>query len=195
MASRLILGLFLLAAAAARASDGVATPEREADWASRREEAKALRQKGAARKSEAEARFSAREKECFQKFRVIDCQQEARQQYIEASHEAQRIENAGLALERQVKKEELAQKDARRLAEAPQREADLKLREAETRIEREESASSRAAKSAGKEEKARIGAERHAAHEERLRRKQEAHERKVAEKMAKARQREAGKEE
>jgi colicin import membrane protein len=195
----LITGLILAAgctlpsAAVWAGSDGEAKPtlQQRADWDRRLEEAKKLQEDGVARRSEAMQAFEVRKKECFKKFRVSGCQQEAKQQYLQAANEARRIENDGKARERQVKKEELADRDARRLAREPEREADLRAREAEVRAEREHSESSRAEKLAEKEEQARAGAERRAAAEERQSKKREAHERKVAEKMAKARQREA----
>jgi colicin import membrane protein len=180
------------AAAWARSEDGAKpTPEQRADWDRRLEEAKRMQEEGGARKSEAMQAFEARKKECFKKFRVTGCQEEARQQYLQAAREARHVENDGKEMERRVRKEELADKDARRLAREPDREADLRAREAETRAEREHSESSRTEKLAEKDELARAGAERRAAAEERQRRKQEAHEKKLAERMAKARQREA----
>lgn len=175
----------------ASAEDAKPTPEQRADWDRRLEEARRMQEEGDARKSEALQAFEARKKECFKKFRVTGCQEEARQQYLQAAREARRVESDGRERERRVRKEELADKDARRLAREPGREAQLRAREAEVRAEREHSEGSRAEKLAEKEELARAGAERRAAAEERQRRKQEAHEKKVAERMAKARRREA----
>ncbi|MBS1189926.1 MAG: biopolymer transport protein TolA [Rhodocyclaceae bacterium] len=193
LAARLIFVAGYLAASAVAwaQSDGARpAPDQRADWDRRLEEARGLQEKGTALEQQAKEAYEARKKACFKKFRVAGCQQEARDEYVEAANEARRIENDGKARERQVKKEELADEDARRLAREPQRQADLQAREAEIRAEQEHSESTRAAKLAEKEEQARIGAERRAADEERLRKKQEAHQRKVAEKMAKARQRE-----
>lgn len=166
-------------------------PEQRADWEQRLVEAKALQKQGATRNSEAKEAFEAKKKECFKKFRVTACQEEARQKYVQAANEARRIENEGKAREREVKKERLADKDARQLAQEPGREADLRAREAETKAVREHSESTREAKLTKKEEKARAGTQRRAADEERLKNKQEQHERKLAERMEKARQREA----
>lgn len=191
----LILGagcLFSGGAAWAQSEDEAKpTQEQRADWDRRLQEAKEVQKDGSTRNKEAKAAFEARKLACFKKFRVNSCQHEARQEYLQSANEARRIENEGKALERQVRKEELADKDARRLAQEPQREADMKDREAETRAEREQAESLRAAKIVHKEEQARAGAERQAAAEERRRKKQEDHDRKVAEKMEKARQREA----
>lgn len=191
LAACLILAAGSLVLPVAASAEDAAGPsaEQRADWASRLEEAKALQEQGVARQKDAKQVFETRKMECFKKFRVTDCQQKAKQQYIQATNEARRIENEGKAREQEVRKEELADKDARRLAREPKREAELRAREAEVRSEREQADSTRAARLAEKEEQARVGAERRAADEERLRRKQEAHQKKVAEKMEKARQR------
>lgn len=167
------------------------TPAQRADWEQRLAHASELAEKGQALKSEAKERFEARKKECLRKFRVNACEYDAKQDYVQATHEARRIENDGKALERQVRKEQLAGEDARRLADAPRRAAELEAREAAARAERGRDEEARAEKLAEKEAQARAGAERRAAAEERLRKKQEKHDRKVAEKMAKNRQREA----
>lgn len=186
----LTAGLFLFAASPAAAESGP-SPEQAADWQRRLDYAKEREGLAAAMKSEATELFETRKKECFRKFRVNACQHEAKQQYVQTTTEARRIENEAKALERQVKKEKLADKDARYLEEAPQRAADLQVREIETGARRELSAGSEAGKLGHKEEQAREGAARAAANEERLREKRERHERRVAEKMEKARQREA----
>lgn len=173
--------------------DDAAGPAQEqtAAWSRRLAEAQDLQKTGAAREMAAKEALEARTKACYRKIRVNACRNEARQEYIQEAHEAHRIENEGKAQERAVKKEQLADKDTRHLAEAPRREAELAAREAATRAEREQAKSSQAGKLAAKEEKARVGAERRVAEEERRRKKQERHEKQVAEKMEKARQQEA----
>lgn len=165
------------------------TPEQVADWDRRLNEAKAMQSQGGARKEEARQVFETRSQGCFQKFRVNACRHEAKQAYLQGSREGSRIENEGKALERAVKKEQLADHDARHLALAPQREAELAARAAEAQAEHEQADSSRAKILAAKEAKARVGAERQAAEGERRRHKQEQHARKLAERMEKVRQR------
>lgn len=192
MAARLILGFCLFAGGVACAADNAGpSPEQEADWQRRLAVAKSLQDKGKELKQQAEADYDLRYKACWEKFRVIDCRLEAKQDMVRATREARRIENEGKEQERQVKKEQLADKDARYLEEAPQREADLRAREAETRDVREKEAAERADKQHAKEAKAAEGSARAAAAEQRRREKQAKHERDVAEKMEKARRREA----
>lgn len=190
-----ILAAVLLSAAALplpAAAESGPSEEQAADWQRRLDYAKGLQARAAGMREAASQAYQAREKECFRKFRVNDCRQEAHQEQVRVDAEARRIDNEGKALERQIKKEQLADKDARRIEEAPQREADLRERQRETAALREQSAAERADKLKKKEAHAAKGAERAAANEERLRKKREAHERKLAEKMEKTRRREAG---
>lgn len=191
MVASLIAGLFLALGTARAADEPGPTPERRADWDQRLEQAKSLQKQAVEQKALAKAAYEARQKECYKKFRVYACQEEARREYVEAAAKARRVENEGKTRERQVKKEELADKDARRLAEEPQREAERQAREDKAWSEREHSAATAAEKLQAKEQKAAAGAARAAADEERVRKKREQHERKVAEKMEKARRQKA----
>lgn len=190
-----LLSALLLAVPAgnARAGDDAGGPsaEQQAAWNDSLAKAKDLQQEGQKKKAAAEKVYDNEKLACNKKFRVYDCQAEARQRYIPIVKEARRLENEGKAIERQVKKEQLADKDQRRRDAAPQREADLRQREAEATAVRKAAEVRREQRQTGKEEKAVEGAKRRAANEERLRLKREKHEQKVAEKMEKARQREA----
>jgi len=181
----------LLTAAAWPVRAAGPSPEQEADWERRLQEARSLQEQGAARKARAKEVYEARSEACFDKFRVNARQYDAKQEYVQATHEARRVENQGKALERAVRKERLADKDARRLAEAPRRQAELAAGEVATQADREAAEERRQARLLSREERAEAGAGRREAEEERLRRKQESHQRKVAEKMEKARRREA----
>lgn len=187
---RLAAGLFLLAwlLPLAAAEPGA---DHTADWEQRLQAAKTQQSAGKTQRTAAKSRYEAEKKICFKKFRVTDCQEDARRLYIISTNEARRIENQGLAAERQVKKEQLADKDASYAAEAPARAANLQEREAETKAERAKSESKRAAKLAEKEKKAATAASRYARDAERREKKRAGHEKQVAEKMEKARRREA----
>lgn len=187
----LVAGLALSAAALA-ADSPQPTPEQRADWDRRLENARSLQEEGSAHRDEAERQFEARKQECLKKFRVYDCQEEARREYVKAVNESRRLINQGKALERLVHKEELADSDARRAAEAPQREAELREREERVRAEREKEQAVAGNKQQKKEQEAGVGAARAAAHAERVRQKREEHERRLAEKREKTAQHEAG---
>lgn len=167
-------------------------PARKADWDRRLTIAQAQQQAGKAKKAEAKKLFEAEKVACFEKFRVTDCQEEARRRYVVSTNEARRIENDGLALERQVKKEQLADKAARYEADAPLRAADRAQREAKVAEARQKSEEKRSRKIASQQEKTKQGAERRARDAERLEKKKARHEQKVAEQMAKSKRRAAG---
>lgn len=191
LAARLILLTALVLASAHAEDKSGATPEQKADWETRLNYAKALQKDGKEKKSAAVSKYEATKVACFKRFRVTDCQEDARTVYIKATAEARRIENRGLALERQIKKERLADKDARHIEEAPEREADLKQREADTAAERAQAEEQRAKTLADKKRKAEENTAKRAKEAEKRLKKQEKHEKMVAEKMEKARRREA----
>ena len=166
-------------------------PALKADWDRRLEEAKAQQNAGKAQKAAARQLFESEKVACFKKFRVTDCQEDALGRYQISTKEARRIENDGLAKERQVKKEQLEDKDKRYIAEAPERAADRAKREATTAENRQKKTETIARKLAEKQKKASDGADRHARDAERLEKKRLRHEKKVAEQMEKAKAREA----
>lgn len=162
-----------------------------ADWEARLAKGKALKGESKDRKNEATATFEAAKLACQKKFRVYECHDEARERYVLAIKEARRLENEGAAIERQVKKEQLADKDQRHRDEVPQREADLKEREAAVAADQQQAAAKHDKLQAKKAQQEAEGPEKRAADDERIRLKREKHERTVAKKMEKARQREA----
>lgn len=168
------------------AADGGSSPEQQADWQQRLDGAAALQAEARARQAEAGERLEQKKTECFKKFRVNACQEEARAEHMAAMREARSLENQGKAQERAVKKEQLAEQDKRRAEAVRQREADLRVRETETATARQASAAEEAAARAAKATKAEEGARRKAAEEEKQRKKQADHEARVAEKMRKA---------
>ncbi|RIX48404.1 MAG: hypothetical protein D3M94_05845 [Rhodocyclales bacterium GT-UBC] len=176
---------------AATAGEDGPSAEQQADWAARLDKAAALQADGKARQAEAERVFAAKDAECQHSFLVNACHSAANKEYIGASRIGKNLENEGKAIERQVKKEQLSDRDARRAAAAPQRLEELRQREAETSAERDEKAARAAATLADKERKAAEGAKRKAADAERLRKKQEEHDAKVAAKKAQAERRAA----
>ena len=160
--------------------------EQEADWGRRLEKSGQLQAQGKAQKQAADKLYDAKYKACYEKFQVNACRDEARRENAQLTNEARRVENEGKALERQVKKEQLSDKDARYQAEADQRAADLKAREAETSSERRASADHEATQRADKERQAEEGSKRHAENAERLRKKQAEHQARVDKKKAEA---------
>ena len=176
----------LLAIATASADEDLA-----ASWQTRLDRAAELQARGKAMNGEAKQRFSERSALCAEKFMVNACREEARQDYLQASRAADRLDYEGKNLERQVKREQLAERERQRESEAPQRAAELQERAEETAAARQAAADQAAAKQAGKAQQALVGEQRKAAAEEKQRQKEAAHAAKVATQKARAEQRAA----
>jgi colicin import membrane protein len=181
----------LLATAPLAAAESQAPAELQADWDKRITQASALQREGSQRQAEAEKLFEQSQSDCYKKFLVNSCIGDARKVYTKSHNEARLLENEGKAIERQVKKEQLSDSDLRRAAQAPQREADLQAREAETSALSKASAEEQAAQEADKVRKAAEGSKRKAADAERLAKKQAEHEAKVTAHKEKAARRSA----
>ena len=179
----LVLGFSALATAAGP------SPVQEADWKHRLEKATALQAEGRKRLSAADKVLAKQEAECNDKFRVNDCREEARAEYRPLAREARAMDSEGKALEREVRREQLADRDKRLADEAGQREADLKAREAETAAARQAAQDKESVTRADKTRQAREGARRKAAEAEKSRAKRERHEARNAKKMRAAERR------
>ena len=150
---------------------------READWNARLERAGAMK---------ADAEYEAERLACQKKFLVNSCIDKARDKQVEVRRATRAQELEGTLLEREVRRERFAAKEAQRAAEAPVREAERATRvdEVEARrvadeARREQAREDKALKA---EEGARAKAEREAAH----RRKVEAHDAERAKRKAEA---------
>ena len=181
----------LLVAGPLAAAESPAPAELQADWDKRMIQASELQREGSQRQAEAEKLYEQSQRDCQKKFLVNSCLGDARKVYTKSHNEARLLENEGKAIERQIKKEQLSDSDLRRAAQAPQREADLQVRETETSALRKVSADEQAAQEADKARKAAEGSKRKAADAERLAKKQAEHEAKVTAKKEKAARRAA----
>lgn len=189
VAAQLILGLAL--SFSALAADDGAGAEQQADWESRLARAAELQSEGKARQATAEQSYAEKDAACFRKFLVNACRAEAHSAYVAASRVGKNLENKGKAVERQVKKEQLIDKDNQHRAAAPQHEADLQLREADTLAARQAAEADAAAQRADKLRKAEEGSRRKAAEAEKQRKKQLEHEARQAAAQEKAERRAA----
>jgi colicin import membrane protein len=176
----------LAISASALAADGGTAADQSADWQQRLDKAAALQAEARSRRVAADQLLEDTKADCFKKFRVTACQDEARSEHQGAMREARRLENEGKALEREVRKEQLTDKDKRRAETARQHEAELKVRETETAAARQTAEAETAAALAGKARKAAEGERRKAAAEEKQRKKRADHEARIAEKSRKA---------
>jgi colicin import membrane protein len=167
-------------------ADSAPSAEQQADWARRLDKAAALQAEGKALKEAADARHTEQATACAEKFRVNACRDEVGLTHIRAVNEARRVENEGKALERQVKKEKLSDKDARYAAEADERAAERTKREASTAVSRQQAADKESSELSNKAAQAVEGRQRRAADAERQAKKQAEHQARVEQQKAKA---------
>jgi len=171
---------------AAHAAEDVGSAEQRADWAQRLDKAKALEGEAKQRRQAAEQVRKDKDAECAQRFQVNACLKESLNEYTQIEHQVRRLENDGQAIEREVRKEQLKEKDARLQADSARKAAELPAREAETTADRQAAESREAEIRSKKAIKAEAGEKRKAAEAEKLRQRQAAHAARVAEKMHKA---------
>lgn len=174
------------------AAESGPSPEQMADWQQRLDRAAALQAEAKQRQAEADGILETKSVECRKKFLVNSCLESASREHVAASREASRLENQSKAMQREVKKEQLTDKDKRRAEEAPEHDAEMARRKSEVAAERQTAEEQAAAHKAAKEKKAAEGASRKAAEAEKHRRKVEEHEARVAAKKQQAEQRSAG---
>jgi colicin import membrane protein len=176
---------------AALAEESGASAELQASWQERLDKAASLHDDSKALKEEGIKRSKQKYLECDKKFLVNACRTEADREYLKTTHEARRLEAESRALEREVKKEQLADREKRRLEEAPQHEAEMQARETDTASSRQATEQKIEAERADKAKKAAEGEKRKAEQAEKHRQKQEAHAAKVAAKKLEAERRAA----
>jgi len=172
------------------AGEGV-DPAVQQDWKVRLERAAAMQAEGRLRRAEAERVLAEKDAGCASRFLVNSCRNDNQEEYMRAARQARQLENEGNAIERQVKKEQMSERDRQYRAEAPKRAADLQARQAETEAARREAEERTASILADKEKKAEAGARRKAAAAAEHQRKVREHEAKVAAKMKQAAERSA----
>lgn len=176
---------------AAQAEEPAVVGDLPSSWQERLDKAAALHDEGKALKEAAIQRKTQKYEECDKKFLVNACRSEADREYLKTTHEARRLEAESRSLERQVKTEQLADREIRRIEESPQREAEMRGREADTAASRQAAEQRIEAERADKAKKAAEGEKRKAEQAEKHRQKQEAHAAKVAAKKAEAERRAA----
>lgn len=188
-----VAGLIALwaAAPAALAADAVGSPEQLTAWQQRLDKADALKAEGQAKQEEADRRLREQDEACQKKVLVNDCRNQARKAHLATTREARHLELEGKDLARQVKAEQVAERQRRQEADAPRRAAELQARQEQTAAARQAAEDKAAATRADKAQKAVEGQRRKAAEAEKLRRKQAEHEARVAAKMEKAARRKA----
>lgn len=188
-----VAGLILLLALpfAALAAEGEVSAEQQAAWQVRLDKAAALQAEGKALQDEADELLTKRNTECATKFLINDCRNAAAREHLKTTREARRLEIDGRAIEREVKREQLSDRNRAQAEEAPRRAADLELRQAEAMSARQVTEDKIAATRAAKAAKAAEGEKRKIAEAEKQRKKQADHDARVAKKVHEAEQRAA----
>lgn len=171
---------------AALAADGSVSAEQQAAWQARLDKAAALQAESKARQDEADALLEQRNEVCATKFLINDCRNAAAKEHLKTTREARRLEIDGKAMEREVKREQLSDRNREKAEEAPRRAADLELRQAESMNARQAAEDKMAASRAAKAAKAAEGQKRKIAEAEKQRKKQADHDARVAKKVREA---------
>lgn len=188
-----VAGLIVLLALpfAALAAEVEVSADQQAAWQMRLDKAATLQAESKARQDEADELLVKRNAECATKFLINDCRNAAAREHLKTTREARRMEIDGRAMEREVKREQLSDRNRVQAEEAPRRAADLELRQAESMNARQAAEDKMAATRAAKAAKAAEGEKRKIAEAEKLRKKQADHDARVAQKMREAEQRAA----
>lgn len=188
-----VAGLIVLLALpfAALAAEDEVSADQQAAWQMRLDKAATLQAESKARQDEADELLVKRNAECATKFLINDCRNAAAREHLKTTREARRLEIDGRAMEREVKREQLSDRNRVQAEEAPRRAADLELRQAESMNARQAAEDKMAATRAAKAAKAAEGEKRKIAEAEKQRKKQADHDARVAQKMREAEQRAA----
>ncbi|MGB4066231.1 MAG: hypothetical protein WBK19_20580 [Azonexus sp.] len=186
-----VAGLIVLLALpfAALAAEGEVSADQQAAWQMRLDKAAALQAESKARQDEADELLANRNAECATKFLINDCRNAAAREHLKTTREARRLGIDGRAIEREVKREQLSDRNRVQAEEAPHRAADLELRQAESMNARQAAEDKMVATRAAKAAKAAEGEKRKIAEAEKQRKKQADHDARVAQKKREAEQR------
>jgi colicin import membrane protein len=184
----LVAGLIalLVMPLAALAAENEADAARQAAWNERLSAAAAMQAESKVKQGAAKQLLEQKNLDCTHRFLVNACRDEAYRGYLKSVRENRRLENDGKALEREVKKEQAAERQKRVAEAAPERAAERQEREVETAEARRASEEKAETTRAGKVQKSAEGVRHKAVEAEKLQRKQAAHEARVAEKKKQA---------
>lgn len=186
-----IVSAFLLLLPAAALAQVDSRPLSDAERSERLARASRLQDEAARLQQEADARLKTANDACYKKFLVSSCLEEAKKAHTQETRAATRMEQEGKEIERDVKRRDVAARDAQRAVDAPRREAEQKAQGEAYRAEEAQRAEERAAKVADKERKAAENRQQLAEEQAKRQKKLEAHKAKEAKAAEKRRAREA----
>jgi hypothetical protein len=186
----LLLSLLPLAASAQVNSEPLSAAEKT----EKLDRARVLKTEAAEAQKAADAKQKTANEACYKKFQVSSCLDAAHKEHTASTREAKRKDLEAGEIERDVKRREVAVKDAQRAADAPVKAAAEKAKGEAYREGEAKKADTRSAKAIKKEREAAQGREKHA--KEQARREQKAaaqikKDEKVAEKRRKREKRQA----
>ncbi|MCK6389840.1 MAG: hypothetical protein L6Q40_02285 [Azonexus sp.] len=164
-----------LGASSAALADSAPTPEQVLDWQERMARAEKLQAQGKARREEAEAQFASQRTACETRFFVTACVEDARRAMLEQTRAGRSTENTGLALAREIQKEQQVDRERRLAAAQPARAAELAQRAAAVEAAQAQDAQQHQQQVDDKARRAAEGARRKQEAEARVARKQAEH--------------------
>jgi hypothetical protein len=166
-------------------------PYDEVERAERLARAAELKREAGRLQEEADARHKAASAACYKKFLVSGCLEDARKAHTQESRIATRMDLEGTEMERDVKRRDVAAREAQRAIDVPRREAEQKAQGEAYRAEEAQRAEERAAKVADKERQAAENRQKLAEEQAKRQEKLEAQKRKEAKAAEKRKKREA----
>ena len=188
---RLLFLVSLFASHALWAQTPEATPS-PAEAPQTLEQANAIRERAKQMNRDADALYESEQADCYQKFLVNKCLDEAKKRHLEATLEARKIDSAGRDFQRAAKRSEVDAKEAKRAADLEARAAEQKAQSEAYRAEEAAKAAARQQKLAKKAQQAEAGRKKSAEEQAKREAKEEKRAKRDAEIAAK-KQREAEK--
>lgn len=153
------------------------------------QEASSLQARAREQQGAADRQLADEQQACYGKFLVNACLAEARKRHVAASHEAQRLENRGKSLEREIRLLERDEREQARVTQAQQRTEMLQDRAAEKAAAEDAFSERRQQQLDDKARRAEEGERRHAEAAARVARKQAEREARLKEKAEAAERR------
>lgn len=153
----LLLSLLPLAVTAQVDSQPLSAAEREEKLG----HARTLKAEASEMQKAADAKLKATNEACYKKFLVSSCLSDAGKEHKKSTRDAKRKDLEGSEIERDVKRREVAVKDARRANDAPAKASEQKAKGEAYREEEASKAEARSAKTIKKEREAAKGREKH----------------------------------
>ena len=149
------------------------------------EEAAAQRARASEMRSTSDKRLKVEQGECYKKFLVSSCLEEAKERHTQAQIEARRIDIPARDFEREAKRAELAAKEEKRREDESRRAAEQKASAESFREGEAAKSAEREGKIAAKNQKAEAGRAKSAAEEKKRQERKEKRARRDADRAAK----------